>query len=84
MVSYDALADLVVTIHAAYVGFVMLGFTAIVLGGAMGWRWVRNLYFRLAHLAAILLVCLEGLNLDTVCSCQQCCTRSVHLNVEVF
>jgi hypothetical protein len=22
-----------------------------------------------------------GLNLDTVCSCQQCCTRSMHRNV---
>jgi Protein of Unknown function (DUF2784) len=61
VVTYDALADLVVTIHAAYVGFVVLGFMAIVLGSAMGWRWVRNLYFRVAHLAAILLVCLEAL-----------------------
>jgi Protein of Unknown function (DUF2784) len=61
VVVYDALADLVVTIHAAYVGFVVFGFTAIVLGSAMGWRWVRNLYFRVAHLAAILLVCLEAL-----------------------
>jgi Protein of Unknown function (DUF2784) len=61
MIIYDAIADLVVTIHAAYVGFVVLGFTAIVLGSAMGWRWVRNLYFRVAHLAAILLVCLEAL-----------------------
>ena len=61
MIIYDAIADLVVTIHAAYVGFVVLDFTAIVLGSAMGWRWVHNLYFRVAHLAAILLVCLEAL-----------------------
>jgi uncharacterized protein DUF2784 len=61
VVIYDALADLVVTIHAAYIGFVVLGFMAIVLGSAMGWRWVRNLYFRMAHIAAILLVCLEAL-----------------------
>jgi len=61
VVIYDTLADLVVTIHAAYIGFVVLGFTAIVLGSAMGWRWARNLYFRVAHLAAILLVCLEAL-----------------------
>src|SRR5215472_917458 len=26
----------------------------------------------------------KGLNLDTVCSCQQCCTRSMHINVKVF
>lgn len=61
MVIYDALADLVVTIHAAYIAFVVLGFMAIVLGNAIGWRWVRNLYFRMAHLVAILLVCLEAL-----------------------
>jgi hypothetical protein len=61
VVIYDTLADLVVTIHAAYIGFVVLGFTAIVLSSAMGWRWVRNLYFRVAHLVAILLVCVEAL-----------------------
>jgi hypothetical protein len=61
VVIYHALADLVVTIHTAYVGFVLLGFAAIVLGSAVGWRWVRNLYFRAAHLVAILLVCFEAL-----------------------
>ncbi len=61
VVIYHVLADLVVTIHAAYAGFVVIGFAVIVLGSGMGWRWVRNLYFRAAHLAAILLVCVEAL-----------------------
>ena len=53
-------ADLTVAIHAAYVAFVVFGLAAILLGYAAGWRWVRSLYFRLAHLAAILAVCAEA------------------------
>jgi hypothetical protein len=58
---WRALADFVVAIHAAYVGFVVFGFAAILIGYFAGWRWVRNLYFRLAHFAAILIVCVEAL-----------------------
>ena len=60
-VIYHLQADLVAAVHAAYIAFVLLGFIAIILGVAMGWRWVRNVYFRTAHLAAILLVCVETL-----------------------
>jgi hypothetical protein len=52
-------ADLVTVIHAGYVAFVVIGFVAIVVGGAADWRWVRNLYFRVIHLAMILFVCCE-------------------------
>ncbi len=57
---WRALADLIVAIHAAYIAFVVFGLAAILLGYAEGWRWVRNLYFRVAHLAAILAVCAEA------------------------
>jgi hypothetical protein len=60
-VTYHLLADLVTAVHAAYIAFVLFGFIAIILGLAMGWRWVSNLYFRALHLAAILLVCVEAL-----------------------
>ena len=60
-VIYHLAADLVAAIHAAYIAFVVFGFIAIILGITMGWRWVRNMYFRTAHLAAILLVCVEAL-----------------------
>jgi Protein of Unknown function (DUF2784) len=53
-------ADIVVAIHFAYVAVVVLGFVAILIGGAAHWRWVRSPYFRLTHLAMILLVCLEA------------------------
>lgn len=47
------LADLVVVIHAAFVGFVVCGMVAIVLGVVLRWAWVRNFWFRILHLAAI-------------------------------
>jgi hypothetical protein len=53
-------ADFVVAIHFAYVSVVVLGFVAILIGGAAQWRWVRSPYFRFAHLAMILLVCIEA------------------------
>ena len=61
MVTYHVEADLVAAVHAAYIAFVVFGFIAIILGVAMGWQWVRNVYFRAAHLAAILLVCVEAM-----------------------
>ena len=61
MVTYHVEADLVAAVHAAYIAFVVFGFIAIILGVAMGWQWVHNVYFRASHLAAILLVCVEAL-----------------------
>lgn len=58
---WRVLADSVVAFHAAYIAFVVFGLIAILFGYAAGWRWVRNLYFRAAHLAAILLVCIEAI-----------------------
>ena len=66
MVGYRMLADAVVIFHAAYVGFVVLGFVAIVAGIAMRREWVRSFAFRATHLAAIALVCVEALT-GTMC-----------------
>jgi hypothetical protein len=46
-------ADAVLVLHTLFVGFVVLGLALILAGGALGWRWVRNPWFRAAHLAAI-------------------------------
>lgn len=53
-------ADVVVAIHCTYVAVVVLGFVAILVGAAAHWQWVRSPYFRLTHLAMILLVCVES------------------------
>src|ERR1700686_1917037 len=58
---YTILADAVVVIHAAYVAFVVFGLAAILIGAAMQWRWTRSFAFRIAHLAAIALVCVESI-----------------------
>jgi hypothetical protein len=53
-------ADLIVVIHATYVGFVVLGMLAIVLGAIFRWSWVRNIWFRAIHLVAIGIVAGES------------------------
>ena len=58
---WSVLADLVLLFHAAYVGYVVFGLVAIVLGIALGWSWVRNFWFRLTHLGAIGLVVAESI-----------------------
>jgi hypothetical protein len=57
---YRLLADFIVTVHSAYVAFVLVGQVLILVGLWRGWRWVRNFWFRVAHLVAILIVALEG------------------------
>ncbi len=55
------LADAVLIVHFLFVLFVVGGLLAIWAGAALGWVWVRNLRFRVAHLAAILFVTAESL-----------------------
>lgn len=54
-------ADLILLVHFAFVLFVVGGLALIWTGAGLGWRWVRNLRFRVAHLAAILFVASEAL-----------------------
>jgi hypothetical protein len=51
--TYHALADLVLIVHVLYVAFVVFGLVLIWYGGFRGWSWVRNPWFRAAHLATI-------------------------------
>jgi hypothetical protein len=53
------LADLVLIVHALFVGFVVFGLAIVLIGGVMDWRWVRNIWFRGAHLLATLFVVLQ-------------------------
>ncbi|GAO35336.1 membrane protein [Sulfuricella sp. T08] len=55
------LADAVLIVHFLFVLFVVGGLLAIWTGAALGWAWVRDIRFRLAHLAAILFVMTESL-----------------------
>jgi len=53
-------ADVVLVLHVSYVSFVVLGLLLILIGGCLRWSWVRNLWFRAAHLLAITIVVLES------------------------
>jgi hypothetical protein len=56
-----ALADLALVIHAAFVAFVVVGLVLVWVGRLRGWGFVRNFWFRAAHLAAIGVVAAESL-----------------------
>ena len=60
------LADVILVGHFLFVLFVVVGLALIWIGAVVGWRWVHNFRFRIAHLAAICLVAAEAL-LGMVC-----------------
>ena len=43
-------------LHTGFIAFVVLGLVLVLIGMAIGWRWTRNAWFRVAHLAAIAFV----------------------------
>lgn len=55
------IADVIVVVHFAIVLFIVGGLLAVWVGAALGWRWVRNPWFRYLHLAAIAYVAAEAL-----------------------
>jgi polyferredoxin len=55
------LADLILVVHFLFVAFVVGGLALIWIGATAGWRWVRNFWLRVAHLAAIAFVAGEAL-----------------------
>lgn len=57
---YRVLADLVVTLHFAYVTFVIVGLALTLTGGLLHWNWVRNFWFRIIHLLMIATVVVEA------------------------
>lgn len=56
MTAYRLLADLLVILHAFFVGCVVAGLPLVIVGRFLRWEWTRNFWIRLAHLAAIFVV----------------------------
>src|SRR5262245_22456888 len=54
------LADLLVTVHLAFMVFVIVGLVLILAGAVLRWGWVRNFWFRLGHLLSIGFVAAEA------------------------
>jgi hypothetical protein len=55
------IADAILVVHFGIVLFIVGGLVAVWVGAARGWQWVRNRWFRYAHLAAITYVAVEAL-----------------------
>ena len=50
---FSLLADLVLFIHFSLVFFLVAGLLMVWLGWVLKWNWVKNFYFRIAHLLLI-------------------------------
>jgi hypothetical protein len=59
--TYAILADIIVGFHFLYVMFVVVGLILIMMGGILGWSWVRNVTFRIVHLVSIGIVAAQAL-----------------------
>ena len=57
---YRFAADLLLLVHVLFVAFVVFGLLVVFVGKWSGWAWVRNPYFRSAHLAAIGIVVVQS------------------------
>lgn len=53
-------ADALLFGHVLFVVFVVFGLALIIFGKLLDWAWVRNAWFRIAHLAAIAIVMLQS------------------------
>lgn len=53
-------ADAILFVHVLFVAFVVFALILILVGKVRSWAWVRNPWFRLAHLAAISVVVLQA------------------------
>lgn len=58
--SYRLGAEAVLIVHGLFIAFVILGLVLILIGAVRHWQWIRNRWFRLAHLAAIGFVVLQA------------------------
>ena len=53
-------ADLLLVTHVLFVLFVVGSLLLVIAGGIRGWEWVRNPWFRLAHLVSIGIVVVQA------------------------
>ncbi len=57
---YKIGAEIVLVVHFLFVIFVIFSLFAIIIGKFRQWHWVRNRWFRIAHLSAIGIVVLQA------------------------
>lgn len=57
---YALAADALLVVHVLFVVFIVFGLLLIYAGRFLNWQWVRNRWFRLAHLVGIGIVVLQA------------------------
>lgn len=57
---YSLAADALLVTHVLFVVFVVLGIILIFVGKYQSWQWIRNPWFRIAHLLGIGVVVLQS------------------------
>ncbi len=57
---YALAADVILLLHVLFVAFVVFGLLLVLVGWWRDWHWVRNPWFRCAHLLAIVVVVLQS------------------------
>ncbi len=55
------LGPLILALHLVVITFNVLGLVVVPLGAALGWDWVRILWWRLLHLASWVVVAVQAL-----------------------
>lgn len=58
--SAAALADAMLALHVGIVAFVVVGEALFLVGGRLGWRWVRNFALRGAHVVLMVFIALQA------------------------
>lgn len=53
-------ADALLFIHVLFVAFLIVGLLLILVGRLFSWSWVRNPWFRMAHLIGIVVVVFQS------------------------
>ena len=57
---YLLIADAILLLHVSFVIFVIIGLILILVGKIRNWSWIRNFWFRVAHLTAIGIVVVQS------------------------
>ena len=58
--AYALFADLLAALHLGFIAFIVGGQSAVLIGAVLHWHWIRNRWFRVGHLLAIVFVALEA------------------------
>ncbi|MEM1154856.1 MAG: DUF2784 domain-containing protein [Pseudomonadota bacterium] len=57
---YSVAADAILILHVGFIAFIIVGLLLVFAGYFLAWNWVRNPWFRTAHLLGIAVVVVQS------------------------